>query len=743
MTNHEKPSIEFRYYMNAFKRPITWVGVPMRAMAEIGRRTARVVVAIICAIITGMTASGVLVAQEPVAADSTATPAADSAATALTIEPDYAADGWVDSNQPIGLRLSRPLNPQTERLAVIIGRTDLSALFMVTPLVARYSANTLPLPAGETEVGVYVVTAGQPWKEVARFPLRVRLRGGFQKAELKPGLTLTTTGQVAPEVSRTSSGVTFNPALRSTLVRRNGTMELQSNFLAVTHQNQALRFGARGAEAPKFDLSDYLIRTQAGPFNASLGHLAYGANKHLISGFASRGVSAGLTMAKFAELSVAALNGSSIVGWNNPVGLVDGHHRIYGAALKVEGFPQRPGALQLDLSLVQGSQLPINGFNQNEINDSEKSRGWGLHFGGKMPGDRVTLDAGFAMSRFENPADPTLSQDATLVPVMPETKAARFADLTIGLLRDVGLSKTIKMNLTAIARHERVDPLYRSLAAAVQANALQNVLELNGGLGPVAVQASHARSEDNLDDLETVLKTFTHASSLNIGIPVGALLRASKPSPFLPQLTYTLSRTRQFAKDLPANSDFTETHVPDQMSNNQSADFQWTMGKWRTGYRYNVSSQDNRQVGREQSDLRNLAHNISAAVSPMTRLDLGASFAFENANNKEFSQKSDTRRVGGNIDLRVTRDLALATVVSTTWLSDDPRTSESDNTDFSTELSQNFRLLRSRAERPSGRVFLRYQRQSANSTTIVDGVRGDPAYKKNWSLNSGVSLNAF
>src|SRR5687768_9964735 len=684
----------------------------------------------------GMSFPRVLFAQAVVASD--------SATAALTVTPEYAPDGWVDSKQPIGLQLSRPLNTQTERLAVVVGRTDLSALFTVTATVARYSATTLPLPKGETEVTAYLVTAGQPWQEIGKFPLRVRLNGGFHKAELKPGLTLTTTGQVAPDATRTSSGVTLNPALRSTLVRQNGTVELQSNFLAVTHQNQALRFGARGVDAPKFDLSDYLVRAQRGPVNVSLGHLSYGANKHLISGFASRGISAGVTMAKIAEVSVAALNGSSIVGWNNPIGLDEDQHRLYGASLKVEGRPLRPGALSLALSLVQGSQLPINGFNQNEINDSEKSRGWGLHFGGKMPGDRVTLDAGIAMSRFENPTDPTLSQNATLVPVKPETKAARFADLSIGLLRDVALSKNVKVNLTAIARHERVDPLYRSLAAAVQANAMQNVLELNGGLGPVAVQASHARSEDNLDDLVTLLKTFTHATSLNVGVPMGSLFRAAKPSPFLPQLTYTLSRTRQFATDLPTNSDFAETHVPDQVSDNQSADLQWTMGKWRTGYRYNVSSQDNRQIGREKSDLRNLAHNVSAAVSPMTRLDLGATFAFENANNKEFSQKNDTRRIGANIDFRATKDLALSSAVSTTWLSDNPRTSESDNTEMSTELSQNFRLLRSRAERPSGRVFLRYQRQSANSISILDGVRGgEPTSRMNWSLNSGVSLNAF
>ena len=75
---------------------------------------------------------------------------ADSAIQPLVLTPDYGDGAWVDAAQPIGLRLSRPLDLQTERLAIVVGRTDLSALFTITPTVARYAANTLPLPKGES-----------------------------------------------------------------------------------------------------------------------------------------------------------------------------------------------------------------------------------------------------------------------------------------------------------------------------------------------------------------------------------------------------------------------------------------------------------------------------------------------------------------------------------------------------------------------------------------------------------------
>ena len=670
-------------------------------------------------------------------------------AEALTVTPDFAADAWVDPGQQIGLRLSRPLNLQTERLAIMVGRSDLSALFFVTPTVARYSANTLPLASGESEIVVYLVVTGAPWTEVARIPLRVRTRGGFHSAKVKPALTLTTNGQLAFDKGAPGSerapytGVTFNPALTTALVNDNGSLELQSNFLAVTKQTQALRFGNQGRSAPKFDLSDYLIKGANGPLSASLGHVSFGTAKHLINGVASRGLTAGLAIGKAGELSIGALNGTSIVGWDNPLGLARSTHRVFGASLKVDALTRRPGAMRFDLSLLSGSQLPQAGFNEGVVNDSEKNRGASLHFGGKTPGDRLTLDAGYTVSRFENPVDPSLSQGLTLVAVEPVTKAARFADLSLALIRNAKVSKTIGASLSATLRHERVDPLYRSLAASVQANVLQNVVDLTGSFGPIAVQASHARAEDNLDDIESVLKTFTRVTSFNLALPVGSLFSASKPSYLFPQFTWTSSRTHQFADGVPVNADFTETHAPDQVSNNQSFDLQWTILKWRGGYRYNTSAQDNRQLGRENSNLDNLAHNLVTAFSPKSWLDLGASFAFEGANNKEVSQENETRRVGLNLDLRATRDLGLSSVFSRTWATDDPRTSESSSDDLSVELSHSFRLLRRLAERPAGRLFLRYQRQSSAITPFVDATRGDRVLAHTWALNSGVSLNAF
>ncbi|HZJ00060.1 MAG TPA: hypothetical protein VFD22_05325, partial [Gemmatimonadaceae bacterium] len=95
------------------------------------------------------------------------------------------------------------------------------------------------------------------------------------------------------------------------------------------------------------------------------------------------------------------------------------------------------------------------------------------------------------------------------------------------------------------------------------------------------------------------------------------------------------------------------------------------------------------------------------------------------------------------LDLRPSRNLALATVFSRTWIRDYPLTTDAESDDLSVELSENFKLLRGVSERPSGRLFLRYQRQSGTVTPVIRALRQPSVSKDLWSLNSGVSLNAF
>jgi hypothetical protein len=91
----------------------------------------------------------------------------------LTVTASFAAEQSVAPGEHIKLRLSRSLRPSEGRLAVLIGQTDLTSLFTVAEQTMRYSSTALPLPAGQTEVTVYLVAPDNEWKLIASFPLRV------------------------------------------------------------------------------------------------------------------------------------------------------------------------------------------------------------------------------------------------------------------------------------------------------------------------------------------------------------------------------------------------------------------------------------------------------------------------------------------------------------------------------------------------------------------------------------------
>src|SRR5262249_35293964 len=158
----------------------------------------------------------------------------------------------------------------------------------------------------------------------------------------------------------------------------------------------------------------------------SAGNINYGSNRHLINGFASRGLSLSQPLGKQADLSIAAMNGTSIVGWGNFFGLVRRDHQIVSGKLGYEVIENRPGRLRLEASLLSGSLLPLSNFNQNQINDAEKSHGFGFRVIATDKAQRMQLDAGITRSQSINPHDPFLDPTQSALGVRPRTSNAHY-----------------------------------------------------------------------------------------------------------------------------------------------------------------------------------------------------------------------------------------------------------------------------------------------------------------------------
>jgi hypothetical protein len=523
-------------------------------------------------------------------------------------------------------------------------------------------------------------------------------------------------------------------------VRDGWTVRTQSNFLGVTNREEALRFGERANEAPRFDLSDYLVTVERGRALISAGNLSYGRHRHVINGFEGRGLSTVVRMGAAASLTLAGMSGSRLVGWSNPLGLGAANHRLFGGTLGLEPFPHRPGSLRLEVSLFNGEVLPQAGFSQGAVIEAEHSRSAGVRVNVGDPSRRIALEAGYARTRFTNPSDPTIAQGATLVAVQPTTRSARYADLTLNILRSLTPAPgSLPGSLALTLRHERVDPLYRSVAVPqTRADFEQNGLQVTATVGVLNAQVTHDRGRDNLEGIPTILTTLSRSTALNFSLPLGSL-SGPKPQSWLPMLSYGLARIHQFGDSVPTLGGFTPTFVPDQVSTNHTLSLAWQATRWRVLYQLNRSSQDNRQEGRERSDLTNLTNNLSVGVSPASTLDLSLDAALERAENREFSQRNSTWRLGTLMTWRFSRTSALVASVSRTRTVDDPRTAEQSNTEFRFEVSQRLSLFRAGSARSQAQLFLRYARVVGDRVVPP----GASDLRRNWSLSTGFTLSAF
>jgi hypothetical protein len=404
---------------------------------------------------------------------------------------------------------------------------------------------------------------------------------------------------------------------------------------------------------------------------------------------------------------------------------------VLAGNIGLEVVPGKPGLIHLDGLVLGGSMLPRSGFTQGAITDAEKSVGGGVHLTAADPSQRIRIDAGYSRSSFTNPLDAELASGASIVPVARVARYARYLDASINVLR--GTKLIFPTNLALSLQHERVDPLYRNVASPVTADVLNNTVSAQANVGALALQASYARTNDNLDEIASILTTRTRTSSANAALPLTSIFRKAS---WLPTISAGVQRLHQFGEGVPPNSDFSESHVPDQVSVTQNIAVQWQRDRWSAGYQRNQSDQDNRQVGRELADFVNATNVVTLSLSLLRSLDVGLDVGFDDANSKEQSQKNRTRRMGGTINWRATTTTALAVSFARTTIEDDPLTSEQTATDLRAELSQRFPLLRLTSASSPGQLFVRFARQSGDLFSPFMAKTS----RRNWNVNTGLTI---
>ena len=324
---------------------------------------------------------------------------------ALAVTVNVTDDASISRYAPLVVTPNRPLTAGDGRLAIFLGTTDLTAMFTPTGTALRYTPDLLVLPSGPTELVVYHVPpdSGAAWTELKRVPVRVRYRFDVERAAFDPGLSLNNEGQIAQGQFPTPDELPdhriyqdFTTQLEASadVERRGWRVQTEARIVGVSYREEALRFRELADQAPNLDLAEYAVQVERGPGVVTLGHVSHGRHPYLIDRFNSRGATGTVQLGAPFDLSVAVMNGSRVVGWSNPVGLNEPDHRIVSGTVGVELWPRQPGAFRVEGSLLDGSVLPRNGFNQGAVVDAERSRGLGFRVLSAPFGQRLQVEGG-------------------------------------------------------------------------------------------------------------------------------------------------------------------------------------------------------------------------------------------------------------------------------------------------------------------------------------------------------------
>ena len=669
--------------------------------------------------------------------------------SALEVQGGSFTDDWIKPDARISVKLDGQPGAQDGVPRFFIGSTDVTALFRHTQAGEySYSGDSVPLPGGRGELIVYLDQGGPEWREIGRLPIQVLTAGGFEEAEFTPRLDLGVDAQLdeghhgdaeAPRRSKYQD-LNMNAGLATRHVRGDLSIQSSVNIVSSSNRERALRYGEKGEDAPKLDLSDYLLEVIKGDTHASVGHVSYGNNPLLLNGFGSRGISVQHRINERADVSISSMNGTSIVGYDNLLGLRSRDHNVSAATVGYEVIADRPGALRVEVMYMDASIESQTDFDAGEIPDAETSSGVGLRVLGSNESGSLRGDVSFARSDYDNPEDPALSGGDDIVAVDETTNDARAVEVSYDLLRDYQISESQSASLTATLRHERVDPLYKSLGAFANSDQLNNQINISGQIGDVGLQLAHIRNEDNLDDLDDILKTKTRTTSVNLSLPLASMFGDAMQSvgSMWPSMNYAGQRVHQFGANLPFGFD-PSSHIPDQISTQHNASLNWNGERWNLGYSYDWSEQDNRQPGRAKADFETASHGISIGINPTDSLAFNVGLGRTRAVSREDSltRFNDTASFG--FDYRFSDRLSLNGNYSTSFDEDSDNNASSDSFSSQTQLNYSFDLPMGGRKVPA-QFFLRH---SIQRNVSLDNIFNFNTDAQTWAITSGISISVF
>lgn len=693
------------------------------------------------------------------------------------VETSFDGETWIKRGEPIRIRFDRIPDPSEGKIAIFIGETDLSSQFRQKENELVFSSRAVKLPSGEQDLVVSLVKGDEDWKELGRFQIRVLTRAGFEEFDVDPRFNASlishfdarTEDDAAPPDKIPATDATFDVGITTDAKRKDTELHTEFNFLGVTLAEEALQFGDRGTGADQFDLSDYQVILRKGNAELQVGHIVYGQNRYLLDQMYSRGIMFTYEFKDVITLSVASMNGTSIVGYQNFVGLRDRDHNITAGTIGIQLIDKEKLNSRFETTLLVGSLEPISDFNVGEVPDKEKSRGIGFTLETNAFSERIRTYGTYARSSFENPFDNDLGGNVLINASQKKTKNAWSGEVSVDVLRYQEFWGSRTATVTTTYRHERIDPDFKSLGVITDSDQLLNEATLDVDIAGVTGQFMHTWIEDNIDDVPSILKMKTRDARFNVNVPVGQLWEGrGSGKPWWPNVSYSWNRVHQYGASHPTSmlsgfggfsyatpqdsampvTTIPPGDIPDLVSTLQSVVVSFSDTRWNAEYSLSHSAEDNRQPNMSNNDFLTITHSVSGAVEPVEDLWLNGGFDKTRVHMQQMGVNQYTRSWNFGADWEFLPNWSALANFTTTSDSDGTGGATSRSRMIETELAYEFEIDAPGWKRLPGRAYLRLLWQSDKSRDPILSFTGSPFMDVSrsgtfWTFNGGMTISFF
>ncbi len=162
-----------------------------------------------------------------------------------------------------------------------------------------------------------------------------------------------------------------------------------------------------------------------------------------------------------------------------------------------------------------------------------------------------------------------------------------------------------------------------------------------------------------------------------------------------------------------------------------TAGLEWQGKWWRLGYSFNLTTVNNKQRDRENSDFSTLVNSLTFGFTPHEKIDFDLNADLERQHDEELDINFYTERLGAIINYRPIEDHTIITEFSQTF--GDSKNTKSRDTLFNMQWSYNFTIH----EHAEAQFFIRYFYQRSTSE---DDVFDFDTRAKLWTVNSGLNI---